>query len=88
MEIENWTNTGKELVRDFVFENQTELAEFVLMVARYSDEVGHHADMKISEYRKLRLRISTHDQNKLTDRDFDWTEAINKRWCSFDERCF
>ncbi|MFK7785138.1 MAG: 4a-hydroxytetrahydrobiopterin dehydratase [Crocinitomicaceae bacterium] len=79
MEIENWRNTGKELVRDFVFENQTELAEFVLMVAKYSDKVGHHADMYISEYRKLRVSISTHDENKLTEKDVGWAKAINEK---------
>jgi pterin-4a-carbinolamine dehydratase len=79
MEIENWINTGKELVREFVFENQTELAEFVLMVAHYSDVVAHHADMQVSQCRKLRLRISTHDQNALTEKDFSWAKAINEK---------
>lgn len=77
MEVENWENTGNALVRKFVFENQTELAEFVLEVARYSDEVNHHADMEVSEWRKLRLSITTHDDNGLTQKDFDWAEAIN-----------
>lgn len=76
MEIENWENTGKELVRKFVFENQTELAEFVLKIARYSDEVNHHADMEISECRKLRLSISTHDENGLTEKDFSWAKEL------------
>ena len=77
MEVENWTNTGEELVREFVFENQTELAQFVLMVAQYSDEVAHHADMKVSQCRKLRLSISTHDQNALTEKDYNWAKEIN-----------
>ena len=79
MEIANWENTGKELVREFVFANQTELAEFVLEVARYSDEVNHHADMHISEWRKLRLTITTHDSNGLTEKDFKWAMCINER---------
>lgn len=77
MEIENWENTGSELIREFVFENQTELAEFVLLVALYSDQVNHHADMQISECRKLRLSISTHDEKGLTDLDFKWAEHLN-----------
>lgn len=77
MEIENWENTGSELIREFVFQNQTELAEFVLKVARFSDEVNHHADMQIRECRKLRVGISTHDQNALTELDFKWAHGCN-----------
>lgn len=77
-EIDGWENTDKALVRQFVFSNQTELAEFVLLVAKYSDEVNHHADMQISECRKLRLSITTHDdQNQLTPLDFDWAKGLN-----------
>lgn len=79
MEIANWENTGNALVRDFIFENQTELAEFLLEIARYSDEINHHADMEISEWRKLRLCISTHDENGLTELDFAWAKEVNKK---------
>lgn len=77
-QIEDWTNTGSSLVREFVFKNQTELAEFVLLAAKYSDELNHHADMQISECRKLQLSITTHDENGLTERDFDWAIGVNK----------
>jgi 4a-hydroxytetrahydrobiopterin dehydratase len=79
MEIENWKNSENALVREFIFENQTKLAEFVLLVARYSDGVNHHADMQISESRKLRLSITTHDENGLTQLDFDWANGLNER---------
>lgn len=78
MEIENWKNNGSALVRELVFKNQTELAEFVLRVAKYSDEVNHHADMHISEWRKLQLSITTHDDgNQLTQKDLDWAKGVN-----------
>jgi pterin-4a-carbinolamine dehydratase len=61
-----------------MFDNQTELAEFVLLVALYSDQVNHHADMQISECRKLRLSISTHDKNGLTELDYKWARDLNE----------
>ncbi|MDG1332870.1 MAG: 4a-hydroxytetrahydrobiopterin dehydratase [Crocinitomicaceae bacterium] len=79
MEIDNWKNTGEALVREFVFKDQTELGEFVLQVAKYSDAVNHHADMRISEWRKLELSITTHDDgNQLTQKDFDWAKGVNE----------
>lgn len=76
--IDGWERTDTALVREFVFENQTELAEFVLLVAKYSDEVNHHADMQISECGKLRLSITTHDENGLTEKDFEWAKKLNE----------
>lgn len=77
MEIENWENTGNELVREVVFENQTALAQCLLEIARYSDRVNHHADMEITQCRKLRLSISTHDTGNLSEKDFDWALGMN-----------
>lgn len=78
MEIEKWENTGREFVRHFVFKNQTELAEFVCIVAKYSDGVNHHADMEVTECRKLALRITTHDSDGITQKDFDWILGLEK----------
>lgn len=77
MEVKGWEKKGNALVRELAFGNQTELAEFVLRIARYSDEVEHHADMDIREYRKLSLSITTHDQNALTQRDIKWAQSVN-----------
>jgi pterin-4a-carbinolamine dehydratase len=65
-------------IRELTFENQSELAEFVLVIARFSDEKDHHADMEISQCRKLRLSITTHDENGLTQKDFDWVNGVNR----------
>jgi len=83
MEVKGWEEKDNALVRELAFENQTELAEFVLRIARYSDEVEHHADMDIREYRKLRLRITTHDRNALTERDIEWAKSVNEIIDSF-----
>lgn len=75
--IDGWERTDTALVRKFVFENQTQLAEFVLLVAKYSDEVNHHADMQISECRKLQLSVTTHDAGGLTEQDQNWAKELN-----------
>lgn len=83
MEVKGWEEKDNALVRELAFENQTELAEFVLRIARYSDEVEHHADMDIREYRKLRLSITTHDRKALTERDIEWAKSVNEIIDSF-----
>lgn len=63
-----WQNKDGRLKAEVVFKNQTELAEFVLKAARYSDEVGHHSDMEI-RYNRLFLSLYTHDEDRITEKD-------------------
>ncbi|NVK64158.1 MAG: 4a-hydroxytetrahydrobiopterin dehydratase [Flavobacteriales bacterium] len=77
MEVKNWEKVDNALVRDLAFRDQTELAEFVLRVAKYSDEVEHHADMEITEFRKLRMSITSHDAGALTEKDYTWAQEVN-----------
>ena len=79
MEIENWENTGNELVRELTFDNQTELASCLMAIAEHSDKVNHHADMQITKAVQLRLSITTHDAGKkLTQKDAAWAMAVNE----------
>ncbi len=64
----NWNTSDQGIQATLEFENQTELAEFVLKLARLSDAMQHHADMDI-RYNKLHLNIFTHDENAITEKD-------------------
>lgn len=64
----NWNKTDSGYKTTLNFENQTELAEFVLKLARISDNQQHHADMDI-RYNKLHLSVFSHDQQAITEKD-------------------
>lgn len=73
----NWKEENGAMQRTYRFETQTELAMFVLSVAKISDELNHHANMVVSECNKLLLEITTHDSNGLTEKDTDWIQRID-----------
>lgn len=73
----NWEETTTGLRRLLRFESQTELAEFVLKLARLSDGLNHHADMKI-RYNQLELSIFTHDKQLVTELDWNLAQEIDK----------
>jgi 4a-hydroxytetrahydrobiopterin dehydratase len=73
----NWLVKEKEICGELVFQNQTELAEFVLKLARHSDLVNHHADLTI-RYNKLGISITTHDVGELTQKDRDLQVEIER----------
>jgi 4a-hydroxytetrahydrobiopterin dehydratase len=72
----SWKKIDDKLEKQFVFKNQTELAEAVLVLARHSDEIRHHADLQV-HYNRLDLSITTHDEGGLTERDYALAKVID-----------
>ncbi|MNU81936.1 pterin-4-alpha-carbinolamine dehydratase [compost metagenome] len=60
------------------FKNQTELASFVLQVAKLADQMDHHPDLTIRHCSELSIVVYSHDQNKITKRDHALVEGITK----------
>lgn len=69
------TIDGK-LVRNFEFKSQTELAQFLLKIAKYADEIHHHPDCKIHKGFQLEITLFTHDKNEITQSDHQLAEYI------------
>ena len=77
MKTIHWDKSSSGIKASLTFENQTKLAEFVLQLARLSDEIQHHADMEI-RYNRLGLNIITHDAKAVTEKDEALCREIEK----------
>ncbi len=73
----NWLVKAKEITGSIEFKNQTELAKFVLKLAKHSDRIKHHADLSI-RYNVLKISITTHDTGGLTEKDFNLQSDIER----------
>jgi 4a-hydroxytetrahydrobiopterin dehydratase len=74
----NWLTENNKLVKEFSFGNQTELAEFIKVIALYADEIGHHPDFSVFKCSRIRIELSTHDTNSITQKDTDLAAFIDK----------
>lgn len=72
-----WRLDGKNIVRDFQFENFTSAMDFVNRVAEEAEAADHHPDILIHGWNKVRLSLMTHSSGGLTGRDFDMAERID-----------
>jgi pterin-4a-carbinolamine dehydratase len=72
-----WIVVEGKLVNNFKFKSQTELAQFLVKVADYADEINHHPDCKIHKAFQLEITLYSHDQNKITDLDYQLAEKID-----------
>lgn len=79
MEVSGWKEIDGQFVCEFVFDDQTSAAQFVLQVAKMSDETNHHAEILLHSWNRVRLSICTHDEgNSITEKDYLWSSKVDE----------
>ena len=72
--IREWTMEGGRLVRTEEFTDFRAAMLWVNRVARLAEQRNHHPDIHI-RWNRVTLKLSTHEQDALTDRDWSWIKA-------------
>ena len=70
----NWEEKDNKLFIRTKQENFTDCVELINKIARIAEEQNHHPNLFIKEYRILEIEIYTHDENKVTEKD--WKLAV------------
>ena len=71
-----WRLEGKFIRRDFVFKNFVEAWGFMSSVALLAESMDHHPNWD-NVYNQVTIRLSTHDADGLTEKDFQLAGAID-----------
>lgn len=75
----NWEENENKLVRVFEFENFVKAIEFVDSIVPLAEELGHHPDVEIFSYNKVRVSLTTHDEgNTITQKDVQLAKEIDE----------
>jgi len=75
----SWKQTENKLTKEFIFENFSLALVFVNKVGKLAQRHDHHPDIHLVSYKKVILELTSHDAgNKVTKRDFDMAERIDK----------
>ncbi len=70
-EVSEWTLfEDKAIEKTYVFKDFSEALEFVRKVAQVAEAEGHHPDIKLFDYKKVQISITTHAIDGLSDNDF------------------
>jgi 4a-hydroxytetrahydrobiopterin dehydratase len=73
----NWPTKGGKLYKSFEFKNFKEALDFINQVGQVSEIVNHHPEIR-NIYNKVELYIITHDSSKITEKDHNLAEKIDK----------
>lgn len=78
-EVSNWTIEGdKKLEKTLAFKNFREALSFVNKVGEIAEAEGHHPDIALFGYNKVRIELYTHAIGGLSENDFILAAKINE----------
>ena len=72
-----WQRDGQMIARELTFEDFGRAMAFVNRVADAAEAAGHHPDIHVHGWNKVRLELSTHSEGGLTQADFDMAARID-----------
>ncbi len=75
--LPGWKIEEEMLVKWFGFKDFRSALHFVNRVGELAEKAGHHPDIDI-RYNRVRLSLTTHDAEGLTEKDFDLAGGAEK----------
>jgi 4a-hydroxytetrahydrobiopterin dehydratase len=75
---ENWIIENNQLTRTFVRSNFVEAVEFVHKIVPIAEEADHHPDIEIFGYKKVKVKLISHDVGKITEKDVHLAKKISQ----------
>ena len=74
---DGWSIQENHLMREFKFENFLEAKALVDKISIICEAKNHHADIHFG-WGYVIVELTTHDQGKVTELDFDVANSINE----------
>jgi 4a-hydroxytetrahydrobiopterin dehydratase len=74
-DLNDWKFNDDGIEKKFVFKNFSQALGFIVQVGILAEKQGHHPEL-FNVYNKVNIRLSTHDANGVTDKDFNLAKAI------------
>jgi 4a-hydroxytetrahydrobiopterin dehydratase len=75
--LDDWRRDGHAIVHDHQFPDFAAAIAYVNTVADAAEAAGHHPDILVHGYNKVRLSVTNHSAGGLTQADFDLAATID-----------
>jgi len=77
-ELSGWTDIEeKKIEKEYKFKNFKEALEFINSVGKLAESEGHHPDIYLYNWNKIKLTLSTHAIGGLSENDFILASKID-----------
>ncbi|MCF8435490.1 MAG: 4a-hydroxytetrahydrobiopterin dehydratase [Ignavibacteriales bacterium] len=68
--LHGWTFNGVDIEKTFEFSDFPEAIAFIVKAGIEAEKMGHHPDILLHSWNKVKIMLSTHDQGCVTETDF------------------
>lgn len=75
--LTGWREESEKILRQFEFKNFKEALAFVNQVGELAEELNHHPNILLHDYRKVSLTVWTHSVGGLSENDFVLASQID-----------
>lgn len=77
-QVEGWyVKMDKEISKEFAFTDFKEALSFVNKVGEIAEKEGHHPNILLYDWNKVRISLSTHSVGGLSEKDFDVAQQVD-----------
>jgi 4a-hydroxytetrahydrobiopterin dehydratase len=73
--LKDWHFKENAIEKNFKFKNFSDALAFIVQVGLLAEKANHHPEI-FNVYNKVQLRLTTHDANGVTEKDFDLANRI------------
>ena len=74
----SYDKAHEQIERTFDRKNFLGCAAFIQQIADVAEAHDHHPDILLSGYKNVKVMLSTHSENGITQKDFEMARAIDK----------
>ena len=73
-----WRSSGNAITRTFTFKGFKGAMAFANRVAEAANAANHHPDIHVEGYRTVRIVLTTHATNEISDADVELARRIDE----------
>jgi 4a-hydroxytetrahydrobiopterin dehydratase len=74
--LSEWKYINNQISREYQLKDFAEALAFVNKVGTLAEEMDHHPDILMHSWNKIKITVSTHSENGVTEKDFQLVEKI------------
>ncbi len=73
--LPGWRYSNESIIKDYKLKEFRDAMAFVVKIALAAEKMDHHPDMTI-EYNRVKILLTTHSEDGVTEKDFTLAENI------------
>lgn len=81
----NWDVQNNTLIKTFEFNSFVEVVKFINTFTPVCEDMVHHPDFTVYDYRFIRFSLTTHDSQSLSERDRILAKQLDELYLTASE---